>query len=567
MSDVISNSLLVLILERGLADEQDLEAIQGEHNLSGESVAALLAKDGLVDVPTQLELIAEYLGTDVLDLTGIDFTEDLVSLIPVDMAKQYQCVPIGLDGEVMHLSMVDPLNPTMLDELAFQLNRPLQVRVADSNQILHVLETKYSGEATFDDLIEELGGFSLPDVVEDDGTVTSLEILEEVGDDMPIVRFVNMVLYQSLKDSASDIHFEPFEDSYQIRMKVDGTMKLLTPPPRELAAAISSRLKIMANLNIAERRLPQDGRIATVIAGEELVFRMSTLPTQFGESVVLRLLDKNNTDILSLDVLKIPDSVHKSIIHCVEQPNGVFLVTGPTGSGKTTTLYAALRRLNTVDVKIVTAEDPVEFPVEGMVQCQILESMGMTFAKALKSFLRQDPDIILVGETRDLETASITIEAALTGHLVVTTLHTNSSTEAITRLMDMGVEPFLISSSVNGALAQRLVKTICPKCIVSTPITKDQRQMLQLNDEDVEGREIKYGTGCDACNNSGYKGRCGLYEMLQMNDETRELIANKVPALVLREKAIEFGMQTLRMDGLRVMFSGESTFEEVMKFT
>ena len=567
MSNVITNSLLVLILERGLADEQDLEAIQGEHNLSGEPVAGLLAKDGLVDVPTQLELIAEYLGTDVLDLTEIDFTEDLVNLIPVDMAQQYQCVPIGLDGEVMHLSMVDPLNPTVLDELAFQLNRPLQIRVADSNQILQLLEKKYSGEATFDDLIEELGGFNLPDVEEDDGAVTSLEILEEVGDDMPIVRFVNMVLYQSLKDSASDIHFEPFEDSYQIRMKVDGTMKILTPPPRELAAAISSRLKIMANLNIAERRLPQDGRIATTIAGEELVFRMSTLPTQFGESVVLRLLDKNNTDILSLDVLKIPDNVHKSIIHCVEQPNGVFLVTGPTGSGKTTTLYAALRRLNTVDVKIVTAEDPVEFPVEGMVQCQILESMGMTFAKALKSFLRQDPDIILVGETRDLETASITIEAALTGHLVVTTLHTNSSTEAITRLMDMGVEPFLISSSVNGALAQRLVKTICPKCIVSAAITKDQRQMLQLSDEDVEGREIKYGTGCDACNNSGYKGRCGLYEMLQMNDETRELIANKVPALVLREKAIEFGMQTLRMDGLRVMFSGESTFEEVMKFT
>jgi type IV pilus assembly protein PilB len=245
----------------------------------------------------------------------------------------------------------------------------------------------------------------------------------------------------------------------------------------------------------------------------------------------------------------------------------VFLVTGPTGSGKTTTLYAALRRLNKIDVKIITAEDPVEFPVEGIVQCQIQESMGMTFAKALRSFLRQDPDIILVGETRDLETASITIEAALTGHLVVTTLHTNSSTEAITRLMDMGVEPFLIASSVNGALAQRLVKTICPNCIVSTPITKDQREMLQISDEEAEGKEIKYGTGCDACNDSGYKGRCGLYEMLQMTDEIRELIANNVPSLVLREKAMEFGMQTLRMDGLRVMFSGESTFEEVMKYT
>jgi len=567
MSDVITNSLLVLIRERGLGDEQDLEAVQGEHNLSGESVSTLLAKDGLVDVPTQLELIAEYLGTDVLDLSEIEFTDDLVKLMPLDMAKQYQCVPIGLDGEVMHLSMVDPLNPTLLDELGFQLNRQLKVRVANPNQIKKILEVKYSGEATFEDLIEEIGGFHLPEEEDDPDKITSLEILEEVGDDMPIVRFVNMVLYQSLKDSASDIHFEPFEDTYQIRMKVDGTMKLLTPPPRELAPAIASRLKIMANLNIAERRLPQDGRIATIIAGEELVFRMSTLPTQFGESVVLRLLDKNNTDILSLDVLKIPDNVHKSIIHCVEQPNGVFLVTGPTGSGKTTTLYAALRRLNKIDVKIITAEDPVEFPVEGIVQCQIQESMGMTFAKALRSFLRQDPDIILVGETRDLETASITIEAALTGHLVVTTLHTNSSTEAITRLVDMGVEPFLIASSVNGVLAQRLVKTICPKCIVSTPITKDQRNMLQISDEDAEGKEIKYGTGCDACNNSGYKGRCGLYEMLQMSEEIRELIANKVPALVLREKAMEFGMQTLRMDGLRVMFAGDSTFEEVMKYT
>jgi type IV pilus assembly protein PilB len=567
MSDVITNSLLVLIRERGLGNDEDLEAVQGEHNLSGESVSTLLAKNGLVDVPTQLELIAEYLGTDVLDLSEIEFTDDLVKLMPLGMAKQYQCVPIGLDGEVMHLSMVDPLNPTLLDELAFQLNRPLQVRVADPNQIKKILEVKYSGEATFEDLIEEIGGFHLPEEEDDPDKITSLEILEEVGDDVPIVRFVNMVLYQSLKDRASDIHFEPFEDTYQIRMKVDGTMKLLTPPPRELAPAIASRLKIMANLNIAERRLPQDGRIATIIAGEELVFRMSTLPTQFGESVVLRLLDKNNTDILSLDALKIPDKVHKSIIHCVEQPNGVFLVTGPTGSGKTTTLYAALRRLNKIDVKIITAEDPVEFPVEGIVQCQINEGMGMTFAKALRSFLRQDPDIILVGETRDLETASITIEAALTGHLVVTTLHTNSSTEAITRLVDMGVEPFLIASSVNGALAQRLVKTICPKCIVSTPITKDQRNILQIGDEDAEGKEIKYGTGCDACNNSGYKGRCGLYEMLQMSDEIRELIANKVPALVLREKAMEFGMQTLRMDGLRVMFAGDSTFEEVMKYT
>tara|TARA_B100000676_G_scaffold45192_1_gene43529 strand:- start:505 stop:1632 length:1128 start_codon:yes stop_codon:yes gene_type:complete len=375
-----------------------------------------------------------------------------------------------------------------------------------------------------------------------------------------------MILYQALKDSAADIHFEPFEDTYQIRMKVDGSMKIMTPPPKELAPAIASRLKIMAGLNIAERRIPQDGRIQETIAGLELVFRMSTLPTKFGESVVLRLLDSSNDDLTSLEALSIPEKIDYSIRHCVEQPNGVFLVTGPTGSGKTTTLYACLRMLNTVETKILTAEDPVEFPVEGIVQCHIVESMGMSFAKALKSFLRQDPDIILVGEMRDLETAAIGIEAALTGHLVVSTLHTNSSTEAITRLLDMGVEPFMISSSVNGILAQRLCKTICPKCKVSNKVTPDQQKMLRLKDEEVTG-DLYYGTGCDACSNTGYRGRRGIYEALVMNDEIRNLIADRTPALELRDKCVEAGMQTLRIDGLRLMFEGTSTFEEVMKYT
>ena len=350
-------------------------------------------------------------------------------------------------------------------------------------------------------------------------------------------------------------------------MKVDGTMKMLTPPPKELSPAIASRLKILAGLNIAERRIPQDGRISEVIAGSELTFRMSTLPTKFGESVVLRLLDSSNEELTALDALNIPERVDASIRHCVNQSNGVFLVTGPTGSGKTTTLYACLRMLNTIEVKILTCEDPVEFPVEGIMQCHIVEAQGMTFAKALRSFLRQDPDIILVGEMRDLETASVAIEAALTGHLVVSTLHTNSSTEAITRMVDMGVEPFMIANSVNGVLAQRLVKTICPKCPVSSPMTKDQLRMLELTEEEVSGREIKYGAGCDDCNLTGYKGLRGIYEMLQMDDEVRELIATNTPAMLLRQKCVETGMQTLRMDGLRIMFDGVSTFEEVMKYT
>ncbi len=570
MEGILTSPLLNLIVERQLADSQDLEAIQGEHNMSGAAIPKLLHDQGVLDTASQLELVAEYLGTDVIDITAIEFTSELLELIPMDVAKNYQCLPIGLDGETLHLCMADPLNPTALDDLAYQLNRPLQLRVADSLAISKLIDDKYTDAEGYDELIEAMGGADgfeeETEVKPEDEAPQALEILEEVGDEAPIVRFVNMVLYQALKDQAADIHFEPFEDNYQIRMKVDGSMKMLTPPPKELAPAISSRLKIMAGLNIAERRIPQDGRIAERIAGRELVFRMSTLPTKFGESVVLRLLDSSNDELMSLEALSIPKKVDESIRHCVVQPNGVFLVTGPTGSGKTTTLYACLRMLNTIDTKILTAEDPVEFPVEGIVQCHIVEAMGMTFAKALKSFLRQDPDIILVGEMRDLETASIGIEAALTGHLVVSTLHTNSSTEAITRLLDMGVEPFMISSSVNGVLAQRLCKTVCKRCKVNTPMTADQKQMLKLTEEEVLG-DIYYGTGCDACGHSGYKGRRGIYEILQMNDEVRDLIANRTPALELRDRCVAAGMQSLRMDGLRLMFEGVSSFEEVMKYT
>ena len=570
MEGILTSPLLNLIAERQLADFQDLEAIQGEHNMSGAAIPKLLHDQGVLDTASQLELVAEYLGTDVIDITAIEFTSDLLELIPMDVAKNYQCLPIGLDGETLHLCMADPLNPTALDDLAYQLNRPLQLRMADSLAISKLIDDKYTDAEGYDELIEAMGGADgfeeETEVKPEDEEPQALEILEEVGDEAPIVRFVNMVLYQALKDQAADIHFEPFEDTYQIRMKVDGSMKMLTPPPKELAPAISSRLKIMAGLNIAERRIPQDGRISERIAGRELVFRMSTLPTKFGESVVLRLLDSSNDELMSLEALSIPKKVDESIRHCVVQPNGVFLVTGPTGSGKTTTLYACLRMLNTIDTKILTAEDPVEFPVEGIVQCHIVEAMGMTFAKALKSFLRQDPDIILVGEMRDLETASIGIEAALTGHLVVSTLHTNSSTEAITRLLDMGVEPFMISSSVNGVLAQRLCKTVCKRCKVNTPMTADQKQMLKLTEEEVLG-DIYYGTGCDACGHSGYKGRRGIYEILQMNDEVRDLIANRTPALELRDRCVAAGMQSLRMDGLRLMFEGVSSFEEVMKYT
>ena len=564
IDELLTDPLLVLIKEAGLAEVADLEKVQGEHNLSGKGVSKLLQDEGILGMAEQLELIAEFLGTDVIDLSEVNFDEQLLSTVPVEAAKLYQALPVGDYGDTLQVVMADPLNPMTIDELGYQVQRQIVLRIADPVQIGKMVESLYNTDPTFDDLVEELGGFEEGPTPEEEEA--NNQLIEEVGEDTPIVRFVNLVLYQGLKDHAADIHFEPFEDDYQIRMKVDGSMKMMTPPPKELAPAICSRIKVMANLNIAERRIPQDGKINTIIGGRQIDLRVSTLPTQFGESVVLRILDRSSS-LLSLDILNIPPKIDHSIRHCVEQPNGIFLVTGPTGSGKTTTLYACLRMLNRDGVKILTAEDPVEYPIEGIVQVQISEAMGMTFQKALKSFLRQDPDIILVGEMRDLETTKIGIEASLTGHLVVSTLHTNSAPEAITRLSDMGVEPFLIATSVNGVLAQRLVKTICQKCKVSMDMTRDQIRMLELTPEDVEGKQIYYGTGCAACDQTGYKGRRGLYEMLNVNEEIRELITNRAPGIQLRDKGVEHGMQTLRMDGLDVMFKGVSTFEEVMKST
>lgn len=565
MATILSHPLLHLLKERGLAEDAVLEKVQDEHTLSGKAVTSLLHEMNVLDTGSQLDLMAEYMGTEVIALEDVEFTPELLEAIPAATVRMYQCLPVGLYDNAIRLVLVDPLNPTQLDDLAYQLGKEIQVVIADPAKILPLIDKLYSDEDSFADLIAELGGHELAKDGANDDDGPSM-MLEEVGDATPITRFVNLCLYQAVKSKAADIHFEPFEDDYRIRMKVDGTMVELTPPPRELASAIASRIKIMANLNIAERRLPQDGRIATTVAGLHIDLRVSCLPTRFGESVVLRVLDRNS-NLLSLEILNIPKHVYDGIIHCVEQPSGIFAVTGPTGSGKTTTLYAALRRLNQEDTKIVTAEDPVEFDIEGLIQVPMSEAAGMTFAKALKAFLRQDPDIIMIGEMRDLETASIGIQASLTGHMVVSTLHTNNATEAITRLLDMGVEPFLIVSSLNGVLAQRLSKTICPKCRASFEPTESQIKMLELSPHDVAGKSFCYGTGCETCNKTGYKGRRGIYELLMMSDPIRNLISERAPGIVLREKAREFGMKTLRDDGLSLMYNGTTTFEEVMRCT
>ena len=387
-----------------------------------------------------------------------------------------------------------------------------------------------------------------------------------LANEAPIVKFVNLVLMQAVQDRASDIHFEPFEDEFRIRYRVDGALYEMAPPPKHLALPVISRVKVMANLNISERRLPQDGRVNFPLGNRLIDLRVSTLPTQFGESVVLRVLDRSAVS-MEIEGLGFPKYVYEFVSEAILRPNGVFVVTGPTGCGKTTTLYSCMRRVNTIDSKLLTAEDPVEYDIEGIMQVAIHESVGMTFGKALRSFLRQDPDIIMVGEMRDLETAQICIQASLTGHLVMSTLHTNDAPGAVTRLIDMGMEPFLISSTLMAVLGQRLIRTICKDCRTPFEPTEAQLALLSLSPHDLGDRTFHYGRGCSSCNDTGYRGRKGIFELLVANDTIRTLINERAPTVVLRQKAIELGMVTLREDGLRGIFEGDTTIEEVVKYT
>ena len=380
------------------------------------------------------------------------------------------------------------------------------------------------------------------------------------------MKYVNTVIARAIQAKASDIHFEPFEKEFKIRYRVDGALYEMAPPPRRLAVPVTSRIKVMANLNIAERRVPQDGRIQTLLGGRNVDLRVSTLPTQYGESVVLRVLDRSVVN-LDLEKLGIPKAIFDYICDTIEKPNGIFIVTGPTGSGKTTTLYACLNRVNTIETKILTVEDPVEYELEGVIQVPAHEAIGLTFARALRAFLRQDPDKILVGETRDLETAQIAIQASLTGHLVMTSLHTNDAAGAVTRLLDMGVEPFLMAATMEGILAQRLLRRVCKDCRTPYPPKTEILSQLGLAPSDVGDRPFYFGKGCETCNGTGYRGRVGIYELLDIREPIRQLINDRAPSVIIRQKGMELGMTTLRQDGIRNILEGHTTVEEVLKYT
>jgi type IV pilus assembly protein PilB len=570
MSEEISNPLLSLVKEQGLVDDLQYEEVAAEFQRSGTPVSQILQDFGILDLDSILQAMANYLATEVVDLHGRDFSPDLLKQIPAKTAKMYQCLPVEASDGKLRVAFVDPLNPGQVDELGFVVKKEIRLVVANPVDVQQAVE-KYYGEtesADYAGILKELGEDEdiAKEITALGGDMDDEAIVASLANEAPIIKYVNLVLYQAVQDRASDIHFEPFETEFRIRYRVDGALYEMTPPPKHLAVPVISRIKVMSNLNISERRLPQDGRVSFPLGNRVIDLRVSTLPTQFGESVVLRVLDRTAVS-LELESLGFPKYVYDYVNQAIQQPNGILIVTGPTGCGKTTTLYSCLRRVNTIESKLLTAEDPVEFDIEGVMQVAINEGMGLTFSKALRSFLRQDPDIIMVGEVRDLETAQIAIQASLTGHLVLSTLHTNDAPGAVTRLIDMGTEPFLISSTLMAVLGQRLVRTICKDCRTPFEPTETQLSLLNLSPHDLGDKAFYYGRGCSACNDTGYKGRKGIFELLTVNDTIRTMINERAPTVVLRQKAVELGMVTLREDGLRSIFDGDTTIEEIVKYT
>jgi len=551
-------------VEQHVLQPSQVDDVLSEAELNGKSIEQAMVDGGFVDEIGFYQTIANGLGLDFIDLSAREIAPEIVRFIPSGLARLHGALPIEMTGNALRVALVNPLDHHASEDLRFALDKDIQVVVSPPDQIEDLIRQHYGTDATsMEEVLKQLGeAGELLQLREGAGEAA----VEAEANATPIIRFVDLILYQAIQDRASDIHFEPFENEFKIRYRVDGALYEMAPPPRHLALPVISRVKVMANMNIAERRLPQDGRIQKNIAGRSVDLRVSTLPTQFGESLVLRVLDRSIVN-LDIEALGMPDYIYNYLLEIINRPNGIFIATGPTGSGKTTTLYSCLRKINTIDSKLLTAEEPVEYDLEGIVQVPVNEAIGLTFARVLRSFLRQDPDRIMVGETRDLETAQIAIQASLTGHLVFTTLHTNDAPGAITRLIDMGVEPFLISSTLEAVLGQRLLRSICRQSRTAYQPGEALLAELGIARRDIGEKQFYYGKGCDACNNTGYKGRKGIYELLKITDPVRELINERAPTVTLKQKAIELGMVTLRQDGLRSIFAGDTTIEEVLRYT
>jgi len=514
--------------------------------------------------------LAAQTGMEAVQLGKMEIPPEAIAVMTSQMATTYRVVPFDLDPErkLLSLAMDNPDNFVATDELKTLLGFTIKAHLCTPLELQNALDRYFpeSDQESITGLIDELSDDE--DLAKFEGRGDSIDLaeLKEMIDLNPVKKLLNLILLQAIKDKASDIHFEPFEDEFKLRYRIDGVLYEMVPPPRYIALAISSRIKVMANLDIAERRMPQDGRIELQLKGSPIDLRVAVLPTMFGESVVLRVLDRSTIQ-LNLEKLGMRDDDLATFRQLIRKPNGIIICTGPTGCGKTTTLYAALAELNSPEVKILTSEDPVEYDIDGLIQLQVNPQVGLTFARALRSFLRQDPDIILVGEIRDLETGQISVQSSLTGHLVLTTLHTNDAPSAIARLLDLGLEAFLITATLEAIVAQRLVRRICVNCKAEYKPTEEQLMELELKPEDVGDQTFYYGKGCDYCNNTGYRGRVGIFEFMVLDDELRSLIMEKGSTSVLRRTAVKRGMRTLRETGLLTIADGETTIDEVIKET
>ncbi|MEM1098189.1 MAG: type II secretion system ATPase GspE [Planctomycetota bacterium] len=534
-------------------------------------IGTLLIELGYVNADQLNQGLAAQQGMAMVDLSSYDIPEEVLAKIPAEMANTYSVLPLSFNDKRNRLTVAvkSADNYQALDTLQLMMGFTVEAVVASEEELEKRIEQHYGeDEDSLQALMEEMYGEEGEDddLVLDGSKSVDLEEQIEMANDNRVIRLLNLVLLQAIKDKASDIHFEPFEDEFKMRYRIDGVLYEMIPPPKHLALPIVSRVKVMADLDIAERRLPQDGRIELTVGSNPVDLRVAVLPTMFGESVVMRVLDRTNTK-LSLDSVGMQADDLDTFRQLIHKPNGIVIVTGPTGSGKTTTLYSALNELNEITEKVLTAEDPVEYDIDGLCQVQVNPAVGLTFAAALRSFLRQDPDIILVGETRDLETAQIAVQASLTGHLVFTTLHTNDAPSSIARLLDLGLESFLITATIEGIVAQRLVRKICPRCKESYDPTEDELFSLNLTLDDLEGRQLYRGRGCDFCNQSGYKGRMGLFEILVLDDDLRDLIMKQASSQLLRSEARKRGMRTLRQSGLIAMYDGLTSLDEVVRET
>lgn len=553
-----------ILVDLGYLNDDQLWDILEEQKQSSGLLGQVAVRMGMVTDGQVTEALAEQWGMPVINLAETNIPPQVLEIVPETMAEIYKIMPVSMRDDTLTVAMADPQNVAALDDLRNFLGHEVRGAVSSLADVEEAIARYYADrDESIEDVIDELrededgdhgpGGYDLSSD-------------EELSDAAPIKKLLNMVILLAIKDQASDIHFEPFEDEFKIRVKADGVLYELVPPPRHMASAIVSRIKVMANLDIAERRLPQDGRIELNVGGNPVDLRVSVLPVLFGEAVVMRILDRT---VVALDLNKIgmDPAILSRFRRMIETPNGILLVTGPTGSGKTTTLYSALNELNDVATKVITSEDPIEYDIEGITQCPVNPDIGVTFANILRAILRHDPDKILVGEIRDYETAEIAVQSALTGHLVFSTLHTNDAPSAITRMRDMGVPAFLITACVEGILAQRLVRRICSECRTEFDPSDDLLMELQLPLDVARKYKFYFGKGCSRCSNSGYKGRIGLYELLQVTDEIRDAVASEQSADEIRDIARNQGMTTLREAGLKLIFDGKTTIDEVVRET